>query len=231
MIPSDHEELSVLAGEYVLGVLDPPQMREIEAALGENAVLRDAVAFWEQKLHPLSALAGHAEPSPGHGTQSRRALQELQASTPQPEREKCSSVALGDGGIRHRRGGVPSLCRAHAGGSPLVAVLHAPEQQAASWIATTSGGGLHLSAVANEMPPPGHTFELWAIAAHAKRPERLGVIPSNGTLRIAALPRGLGEGATLAISIEPPAAHPPASRRARRVRRRTAGDIIQVRSC
>ncbi len=209
MIPSDHEELSVLAGEYVLGVLDPPQMREIEAALGENAVLRDAVAFWEQKLHPLSALAGHAEPSPGAwdaiaariaGTSGQHAATGARRNAA-PWRWAMAGFATAAAAFLLYVALTPAV-------PPLVAVLHAPEQQAASWIATTSGGGLHLSAVANEMPPPGHTFELWAIAAHAKRPERLGVIPSNGTLRIAALPRGLGEGATLAISIEPPGGSP-----------------------
>jgi anti-sigma-K factor RskA len=87
-------------------------------------------------------------------------------------------------------------------------VLHAPQQQAASWIATTSGGGLHLSAIARELPPPGRAFELWAIPANAKRPEPLGVIPPSGTLRIAALARPIGEGATLAISIEPQGGSP-----------------------
>jgi anti-sigma-K factor RskA len=209
MIPSDREELSVLAGEYVLGVLDPPHMREIEAALGENAVLRDAVAFWEQKFHPLSTLAGQAEPPRGAwdaiaariaGTSGQSAATGARSNAA-PWRWAMAGFAAAAAALLLYVALTPAA-------PPLVAVLHAPEQQAASWIGTTSGGGLHLSAVANEIPPPGRTFELWAIPAHAKRPEPLGVIPSNGTLRIAALPRGLGEGTTLAISIEPPGGSP-----------------------
>ena len=209
MIPSDHEELSVLAGEYVLGVLDPPQMREIEAALGENAVLRDAVAFWEQKLHPLSAFAPQVEPPPG-------AWDAIAARIAGASNKSAAAQGL-KGGAPWRWATAGFAAAAAAlllyvaitpAAPPLVAVLHAPHQQAASWIATTSGDGLHLSVVANEIPPPGRTFELWAIPARAKRPEPLGVIPSNGTLKIAALPRGLREGATLAISIEPPGGSP-----------------------
>lgn len=209
MIPSDREELSVLAGEYVLGVLDPPQTREIEAALDGNAALRDAVAFWEQKLHPLSALAPQAEPP--QGTWNAISARIAGASNK-------SATARGWKGAAPWRWTTVGFAAAAAAllvyiainpaAPPLVAVLYAPHQQAASWIATTSGDGLHLKAVTRELPPRGRAFELWAIPADAKRPEPLGVIPSNGTLRIAALRRGLGKGATLAISIEPPGGSP-----------------------
>src|ERR1700693_5104019 len=154
MIPSDREELSVLAGEYVLGVLDPPQMREIEAALGENAVLRDAVAFWELKLHPLSALAPQVEPPQG----AWNAISARIAGA-----SNKSAAAQGWKGAAPWRWATAGFAAAAAAlllyiaitpaAPPLVAVLHAPQQQAASWIATTSGDGLHLSAVANEIPP------------------------------------------------------------------------------
>src|SRR5262249_59429575 len=65
MIPDNSEELSVLAGEYVLGVLDARESGEVAAALAINAELRRAVAFWEEQLHPLSSLAASAEPPPG----------------------------------------------------------------------------------------------------------------------------------------------------------------------
>ena len=51
MIPHDPQERDTLAGEYVLGVLDEVQVREIESALATDGELRTAVAFWENKLH------------------------------------------------------------------------------------------------------------------------------------------------------------------------------------
>ena len=209
MIPSDREDLDVLAGAYVLGVLDPPEMHEIDSALADHASLRDAVTFWEQKLHPLSALAGEA--APPQGAWDAIAARIAGSSGRSPAREAWRRAAP----WRWAMAGFAAAAAAFLlyvaltpAAPSLVAVLQAPQQQAASWIATTGGGGLHLSAVARELPPPGRAFELWAIPAHAKRPEPLGVIPSSGTLRIAALPRGLGEGATLAISIEPPGGSP-----------------------
>jgi len=65
MIPDNSEELCVLAGEYVLGLLDAHEADEVAAALAVNAELRRAVVFWEGRLHPLSSLAISAEPPSG----------------------------------------------------------------------------------------------------------------------------------------------------------------------
>jgi len=46
-------------------------------------------------------------------------------------------------------------------------------------------------------------FELWAIAPGATSPRSLGVIPSDGELKLAMLPPDLRDGTTLANSIEP----------------------------
>src|SRR6516162_5318963 len=64
MIPDNSEELNVLAGEFVPGVLDAHESDEVAAALAVNAELRRAVVFWERWLHPLSSLAISAEPPP-----------------------------------------------------------------------------------------------------------------------------------------------------------------------
>ena len=46
MIPDNSEDLRVLAGEYVLGLLDAHEADEVAAALAVNAELRRAVVFW-----------------------------------------------------------------------------------------------------------------------------------------------------------------------------------------
>ena len=65
MIPQNRDDLHVLAGEYVLGVLDEPDASEVAAALATNTDLRRAVTFWEEQLHPLSELASPALPPAG----------------------------------------------------------------------------------------------------------------------------------------------------------------------
>jgi anti-sigma-K factor RskA len=58
------DELQELAGEYVLGTLAAAKRKEVEQRLPNEPVLRSAIDAWEQRLLPLTALAGTEEPSP-----------------------------------------------------------------------------------------------------------------------------------------------------------------------
>ncbi|WP_156943745.1 hypothetical protein [Roseivivax isoporae] len=49
----DRERKSVLAGEYVLGLLDPAERRAVERDLAGDADLRADLAFWEERLLAL----------------------------------------------------------------------------------------------------------------------------------------------------------------------------------
>ena len=65
MIPQNPDDLHVLAGEFVLGVLGEPDAREVAEALATNIELHRAVTFWEEHLHPLSVLVSPALPPAG----------------------------------------------------------------------------------------------------------------------------------------------------------------------
>jgi anti-sigma-K factor RskA len=80
--------------------------------------------------------------------------------------------------------------------------------QSAAWVAVLGPDGLRLSALTRQTPPSAHAYELWGIAPHATRPVPLGVISASGEMKLAALPKGMSAGATLAISIEPPGGSP-----------------------
>lgn len=211
MIPIDPVERDLLAGEYVLGVLDAEQRREIELALGADRELRAAIAFWERKLQPLSALAEPRNPpadiwdaiatrvSPAAGPSRRR-------TGATPWRWSTAAFAAVAAALLLYVVTVPRTLSPAT--SPLVAVLQAAGTQNAAWIAVVSRDGLRLSELIGQKPPAARAYELWEIAPHATRPVPLGVIPANGTLQLAALPNGVSAGATLAISIEPPAGSP-----------------------
>jgi anti-sigma-K factor RskA len=210
MIPEDRDDLHALAGEYVLGVLDPDEAREIEEAMATNAALRGAIAFWEEKLHPLAALAPAAEPPANlwSNIEARLATTAQSGgtrwwSTPAPWRWATGGLAAVAAAL---------LLYIALGGSPAsnayVAMLRAPQQTAASWVATIGRDGLTIRTVAAASPPDGRAFELWAIAPGSTIPQALGVIPKNGVLRVASLPPEVTSGATLAISVEPPAGSP-----------------------
>jgi len=205
MIPDNSEELRVLAGEYVLGVLDAHEADEVAAALAVNAELRRAVVFWERWLHPLSSLAISADPPSG----TWQAIEaRIRTKTAKPVAKRFwTNLAL----WRLSTAGFAAAAAALAlwiavtpvPGPSLVAILHPPQQDQASWIATAGRSGLVLRAVTTATPPSDRAFELWAIAPGATQPRSLGVISPNGELKLSRLPADLRDGATLAISIEP----------------------------
>jgi anti-sigma-K factor RskA len=205
MILEDPDDLHALAGEYVLGVLDEAEASEVAGALDSNIELRRAVTFWEEQLHPLSELAGPAEPPPGtwEAIEARIARPALRP----PARGFWNNIVL----WRWSTAGLAAaaaclalwIALAPASGPSFVAVLHPPQQDQASWIATAGRSGLVVRAVSAATAPNERVFELWAIALGAARPRSLGVIPANGELKLSPLPPDLRDGVTLAISIEP----------------------------
>jgi len=205
MIPENSDDLHTLAGEYVLGVLDGEDASEVAAALAANAELRRAVAFWEEQLHPLFTFAAAVEPPPG----TWQAIEARIAETGSKPTAVTfwNSLAL----WRWSTAGFAAAAAAlalwiavtPAPGPSFVAVLHPPQQDQASWVATGGRHGLVLRAVAGAAPPSDRAFELWAIAPGGTRPRSLGVIPTDGELKLGTLPPDLRDGATLAISIEP----------------------------
>jgi anti-sigma-K factor RskA len=211
MIPEDREELNALAGEYVLGVLEPAERREVEAALVTNSDLRHAVAFWGEQLHPLSALAAPAEPPAGLWNKIASQLDQAPQSgairwwnRPTPWRWATGGFAAVAAAL---------LLYIAVGGAPAsptyMAMLHSPQQQdQMSFIAMMDRGGLTIHTMAAGAPPAGRIYEVWAIAPGGTTPRAIGMIPQSGILRVSSMPVEMKPGATLAISVEPPGGSP-----------------------
>lgn len=206
MIPEDPHELDVMAGEYVLGVLDHDTAREVEAARATNPALSRAISFWESQLHPLTALVPPAEP-PAGGWQ--RIAERLW-----PERSGWRnslalwrSVALAAGAVAAALLVYIVLAPPTAGPN-LVAFLHVPSDPTPVWLATAGRDGLTLQAVGNHPAPSDRDLQLWTIPASGGRPEPLGVISASGRLVVPGPPAGVTAGATLAISVEPKGGSP-----------------------
>jgi anti-sigma-K factor RskA len=210
MIPADRDALDVLAGEYVLGTLDSDSTAEVDRALTANKALRDAVAFWQDRLHPLSVLSVPAEPNPA----SWRAIEQRIAPTQELARGNVwRSLTLWRGIAAATI--LVAVCLALYIGTtrppsnrPYVAMLRASQQSQIAWIAIMGSNGLSLRAATVANPPPGRAYQLWAITPGSSSPEPLGIITLDGRLVLHTLPPGLGTGATLAISIEPPGGSP-----------------------
>jgi anti-sigma-K factor RskA len=205
MIPENSEELHMLAGEFVLGVLDADEAREVTTALTTNAELRRAVAFWEEQLHPLSTPISPAEPPVGTWQAIETRIKE---AAPKPATQRYwNDLALWRWSTAAFAAAAACLALwialTPAPGPSFVAVLERPQQDQASRVATAGPHGPLVRAVTAGQPPNDRAFELWAIAPGATSRRSLGVIPSDGELKLATLPPDLRDGTTLAISIEP----------------------------
>lgn len=207
MIPDTPQELDILAGEYVLGVLEPEAARELEAALPHHEELRRAVAFWQERLHPLAALAAPAEPPPEAWQRIESRLDAPAATIPSLWRSLAlwRSAAVIAAAVAACLAVYIALAPSTA--PAYVAVLRAPQQQSPAFLATGDRKRLLVRSVAQAQPPGDRSFELWEIPPGAK-PLSLGVLPTDGRLERSTLPLPLADGTTLAISIEPKSGSP-----------------------
>lgn len=202
MIPyDDRDALSALAGEYVLGVLDVDRRHEIEAALAVNAELREAVAFWDVHLAPLSGLAVPADPPADtwERISARLALsgRHLPAWWHEPAPWRWATLGLAV------LAAVLLLMVARPAPAPsYVAVLEAPKVGAAAFVVTGGHRELIVRMVAGAPPPSEHVFEVWAIYPRVSRPQAIGTISERGILRVDRFPVAALTGATIAVSVE-----------------------------
>jgi anti-sigma-K factor RskA len=209
MIPVDRQELDILAGEYVAGVLDAETAREVETALANDGDLREMVAAWERRFHPLTRLVGEAEPPPDLW---ERIAARLDHSAPAASQRAQNTLAVWRWSTFAAAAVAAALALYIAlappkGGPSLVAVLHPPQGVELTWVVTASGNGLRLRPVAAASPPTDRAFELWAIAPNSK-PQSLGVVPIQGRFDLAVAPPVVRSGTTLALSVEPKTGSP-----------------------
>jgi len=213
-----------LAAQYVAGTLRGGARRRFEALLPGHPALRAAVADWQARLMPLTAVIAD-EPPPAR-TWARIAQQ----LWPQPAAAglPAGGWAAWWRGLAFWRGlsalatvaalGLAVLlARPDAAQPPVVVVLQPtgkdPAVAAGSVVASFSADG--RAAVARPVQPVAvkadRSLQLWWATAQG-RPQSLGLINPDGTtvLRAGALPGGLQGSAIdhMAVSVEPPGGSP-----------------------
>ena len=210
----DHKEL---AGEYALGVLTGGELRRARALLRTDEAFRAEVAYWTGRLAPMLDHISMAAPPAALWYRIDGALPAAPDAT--------NVVQLGRRVALWR--GVSAAMTAVAAalallllfrldaiqpqlGPPMVAMLGDQQQQmrvVASWNPT--GRQLVLAAAGAMPAAPKHSHELWIIPSGGK-PRSLGTMPGKQMhMQLAdALADLMREGATIAITVEPPGGSP-----------------------
>lgn len=206
-----------LAAEYALGLLDGPELAEARALLSSDRAFQSEVDAWTARLSPL--------------------LEEVEPSRPSNRLWTAIEAATGgapDNVLALKRRvnvwrGVSAAMTALAASLAVVLIQPAPQapvqSPAAPMVAMVSDEGKTMTVVANwdpddrqlvlalagDMPEdPGKAHELWVIP-QGGTPRSLGTMADKPMSRMElaeTLADLLSQGATIAISVEPPGGSP-----------------------
>jgi anti-sigma-K factor RskA len=215
MIPTDPEELDLLAGEYVLGTLEAWQAREVEAALAGTPALRAAVGRWERRLAGLAeAVPPETPPAELWSRIAERVhLAELPRLMPTPRRHRgglLGSLALwrfATAGLAAAAAVLAFMLIQPPPTERYLAVLQT-DRAAPAWVVEGEGGNIVLTSLNPRQPDPGRSLELWALPPGATAPTSLGVIPAEGRVTIPAGRVTPQPGMLIEVSLEPEGGSP-----------------------
>jgi anti-sigma-K factor RskA len=200
----------IAAGEYVLGVLDAKERREIAQRLEKEPDLAREVAFWEEKL---GGIADNVKPvAPPAQTWSR-----IEAALAAPAAPVRARTGLWQSLVFWRSFAIGSVAVAAAcivalaylgtrpsrDSSPLMATLGQPGGQP-GFVAAVGSGGALVIVPASMLARDQKSFELWLIPAGDK-PHSLGLIAPTQAVRITVPPElvpRINTEAALAVSLE-----------------------------
>ena len=219
------EEREILAGEFVLGLLDPQTAAEVRAAARGDPVLAAAIASWEARLDPLygavrpvpptDLLWARIEGGMGERPQSERAaptvepIKAFAPLAPRPQRPTSPRVwprAAGATLLAACLGLFLAWSRPWERFGPTVnavAVLSAPgELHAALRAQVLAGGQITLAPLDRLSVPPGRHMAFWAWPREAPAPILLGAIGEGGG-RLS-FPFAVRDGTPVMVTSEPP---------------------------
>ncbi|WP_099865738.1 anti-sigma factor [Pararhizobium haloflavum] len=203
----------VLAGEYVLGVLDAEVRRAVEIRIARDPVFAKLVAAWQERLEPLDAAYEPVAPPRALYTRieqrlfpdEKRARPGLWHSLTLWRGLAFASLLVTIGLLAATVGFRPG------GGDTLTAELTA-ENSAFDLVAhyDAASGSIEIVPAAFGAPER-QSLELWLIENEGAAPLSLGVIPPTGRGAIVVqddVRALMAEGAILALSLEPEGGSP-----------------------
>lgn len=225
------EERDQLAAEYALGVLEGDELAEAKALLRSDRSFGAEVGRWLGRFAPLLDDVGPVEP-PAHSWAAieRRIGRAPAANDNARELERrvgtWRAIAAGASALAAALAIVlltrplsvappPQQPPAEAPAEPPMVATLGDETQPGKLVASWDPGSRNLvvAAAAELAADPAHAHELWVIPADGK-PRSLGTMPATARMHARlepAMASQLQQGATLALSVEPPGGSPTGS--------------------
>ncbi|AWN14694.1 anti-sigma factor domain-containing protein [Salinisphaera sp. LB1] len=225
MTTPEHDELDLMAAEYVLGTLEPEHARAFQQRLVHDAAARARLAFWEHRLAQLGLdLEPVAPPAEVWGRVERATG--LSRRDPAAARTGVAPAAAANDRRVVRRwkrlalaASVAALALAglsvyelpvwHGGSEspPKYASVIYDKPTGMSWLVTSSDNGRKLSvqAMGDFSVPSGKMLRMWIKAANG-RPHLVGRLPhTRGHYTMTLSPRvadELGDHSEIMVSME-----------------------------
>ena len=215
-----------LAASYVAGTLRGAARRRFETLLPSHPALRAAVAGWQARLMPLTAVMGPVAPPPQVWTSIERRLWPATAATTAADAADAAAPWWRGLGFWRAASGLATVAAVGLSvlllnpgpqAPPVVVVLQGTEAGGpalTSFVASVSADGRAL--VARPVQPVAlaadRVLELWAVPPQGA-PRSLGLVSAAGVtvIRREKLPLALLDGrntAAFAVSVEPPGGSP-----------------------
>jgi anti-sigma-K factor RskA len=214
--------LDKLAGEYVLGTLRGGARRRFERWLEQDAMLRQAVQEWRNRLTPLAEFAPAVSPPPHLWRQIEQRL-DIKTQERRPGHTGFRQRLRSD--LRFWQGlGLASTAAAAILLAVLVMREPSMETAAPAYLAALADDRAQVAMLVTGSPArgeltvrvltqqdigPERSLELWALPGDGSAPRSLGLIPANGTVTLP-LPENAEPGTVslLAVSLEPKGGSP-----------------------
>lgn len=232
--PLTDEERDLLAAELAMGLLNGAEHAEAQALAAADPTFRAAVARWTAQLAPMledvapaaapeglwqriergiapagSRPAANDDDAPSNVVQLRRRLNVWRGAS-LAATAIAASLALV---LVTRPGAAPPAPAPATQPAPTLVAMMQSEGGPARLVATYDPATRRLivAAAAGMAPAAGHAHELWLIPASGGKPHPMGIVSATTPNRMDVpmpMAADVGEGATFAVSVEPPSGSP-----------------------
>lgn len=225
MTTPEHDELDLIAAEYVLGTLDPDAARAFQQRLVDDAAARARLAAWEHRLARLGLDLEPVEP-PAYvweGVARETGIARVEPAAPSPAVAPAPAANDAPRVRRWRRLAMAAsvaavllaglavyelpIWRAGSAPEPSYASVIYDKPTGMSWLVTAADDGRKLSveAMGNFNVPSGKMLRMWIKSANGK-PQLIGQLPhTRGHYTMPLTPKlraQLGDHSEIMVSME-----------------------------